>query len=540
MPANKPPRARGPWRVLVSDPIADTGIELLRSAGPALAVEVKTGSAPDQLKRDVASADALIVRSETKVTADVIAAAPRLKVVGRAGVGVDNIDLAAATRRGILVLNAPEGNTIAAAEHAMAMLLAMARNIPAAQASLKGGEWKRSRFTGRELYGKVLGVVGLGRIGREVAKRARAFGMTVVGTDPLVGEDRARELGIELATLKALVRKADFISLHAALTPETRHLLGAPEFAAMKRGVRIVNCARGGLLDERALAAAITSGRVAGAALDVFEAEPPPKDHPLFKLDGVVVTPHLGASTEEAQTNVSRVVAEQVRDYLLHGTVRNAVNAPAAPAELLGEIGPYLDLAERMGRFLIQLTDGAPKRLELDYHGEIAKRDPAPFTASAVRGVLSHALGDRVNVINAATLARDRGIAVQERRSSEPAEFSSLIRLTIVTAGGNRTAEGSVMGKGEPHLVSVDGLHLDIVPAGAMITFTNVDRPGIVGRVGTILGRHRVNIAGLHLGRVSIGKRAVSIFSVDPPVPPAVLKELAALSELSDVRLVEV
>lgn len=536
MPAAK----KAPYRVLISDPIAEPGIALLRACAPAIAVEVKTGRTPEELKKDIANADGLVVRSETKVTAEIMAAAPRLKVVGRAGVGVDNIDLKEATRRGILVLNAPEGNTIAAAEHTLALLLALARNVPAAHASLKGGEWKRSRFTGRELYGKVLGVVGLGRIGREVARRARAFGMTIVGFDPLVAEEKARELGVELDSLKGVLKRADFLTLHAALTPDTRHLLNAAAFAAMKKGVRIVNCARGALVDEAALAAAIKDGKVAGAALDVFEAEPPSKDNPLLGLDAVVVTPHLGASTEEAQTNVARVVAEQVRDYLLQGIVKNAVNAPAAPPELLGEIGPYLDLAGRMGRFLIQMTDGAPSRIELEYSGELSRRDAAPFTAAAVRGVLSHALGDRVNVINAMTLAKERGITVTERKTSETREFSSLLRIAIGTAGGVRDAEGTVIGKTEPHLVAVDGLHLDVVPGGSMITFTNVDRPGIVGRVGTILGRHKVNIAGLHLGRVSIGKRAVSIFSVDPPVPPAVLTELAALPELSDVRLVEV
>jgi D-3-phosphoglycerate dehydrogenase len=527
------------FRILASDPVAPEGLKILRET-PGFEVEAAEKMSPEALKKAVAGADALVVRSETKVTAEVIAAAPRLKVVGRAGVGIDNVDVTAATKRGILVMNAPEGNTIAAAEHAMALLLALSRNVPWAHASLSKGEWKRSAFIGRELFGKVLGLVGLGRIGGEVAKRARAFGMTVMASDPLVSPERAREMGAELVPFKDLLARADYISLHAALTPETRHMLGAAEFSAMKRGVRLVNCARGPLIDEAALAAAVKEGKVGGAALDVFEKEPPDKGNPLLGLERVVVTPHLGASTEEAQVNVSVVIAEQVRDYLLHGTVRNAVNAPSVPPEVLAEMGPYMDLAERMGRFLIQLAGGRAEKLEVRALGDISRRNTALLTSSAVCGALSAALGEGVNSVNAMSLAKERGIEVSESRSTESREFSSVLELAVVSGAARRTMQGVVIGKREPHVVSIDGLHLDIVPDGHMLIFTNVDRPGIVGKVGTILGKARVNIAGLHLGRMETGKRSVSIFSVDDPVPPAVLKELSALEDLADVTVVSV
>jgi D-3-phosphoglycerate dehydrogenase len=538
--AEKPRRSTGArFRVLVSDPVAEAGLALLRSC-PEFNVDVRLKLAPDELKKALAGADALVIRSETKVTADVLETAKSLKIIGRAGVGVDNVDVAAATRRGVLVTNAPEGNTIAAAEHAVALLLSLTRNVPAANASMRAGEWKRSKFVGHELFGKTLGLVGLGRIGREVAKRALAFGMNVVGCDPLIAADKAREAGVTLVDIRSLLKRADYISLHATLNPDTRHMIGKKEFAIMKKGVRLVNCARGGLIDEAALAVAVKSGQVGGVALDVFETEPPAKDNPLLGMENVVLTPHLGASTEEAQVAVSVVVAEQVRDYLLKGLVRNAVNAPTAAPETMSEMAPYMDLAERMGRFLIQLVAGSPKRLELEYSGEITRRNVAMLTAAAVKGALSMALSERVNEVNALALAKDRGIGVSEGTVSTVGEFSTLIRLVVVTDRESRSVEGTVIGKDEPHIVAVDGLHLDIVPKGVMITFSNVDRPGIVGKVGTILGRNRINIAGLHLGRMAVGKRSVSVFSVDDPVPAKVLVELAELAELSDVKVVTI
>jgi D-3-phosphoglycerate dehydrogenase len=527
------------FRVLVTDAVAPEGLELLRRDG-RFEVDVRLKLAGAELRRALAKADALMIRSETQVTRDVLGDGGRLKIIGRAGVGVDNVDVEAATRLGVLVVNAPEGNTIAAAEHTFALLLALARRVPAANASLRNGEWKRSRYIGRELYRKTLGVIGLGRIGAEVARRARSFGMTVIGADPVMTAERAAEIGAELVDMKTLLKRADIVSLHTPLTPETRHLLGAPQFAQMKKGAWVVNCARGGLVDEAALAEAIQRGRIGGAALDVFEREPPPAGHALLHLDAVVATPHLGASTEEAQVNVSLNIAEQIRDYLGSGLVRSAVNAPTTAPELRGVLEPYANLAERMGRFLIQLATGQPRRLELEVRGELAKQPVAPLTAAAVKGALSPALRERVNAVNALAIARERGLVVSESTSSEAGDFSALVRLIIETDRERRSMDGTVIGKNEPHVVAIDGLHLDIVPEGVMIVYTNVDRPGIVGKVGTILGRARINIAGLHLGRLAVGKRAVSIFSVDNPVPPSVLAELSRLAELDDVRVVTV
>lgn len=533
-------RAGGRFRVLVADPVADAGLEVLRKH-PRFEVVVRTRMSPAELKAALAEADALVVRSETRVTADVLPANGRLKVVGRAGVGIDNVDVAAATKAGILVMNAPEGNTIAAAEHTMAMILSLARNVPQAHASLRAGEWKRGQFVGHELFQKTLGVVGLGRIGAEVTRRALSFGMNVLAHDPFVTPERARALGVELVGTDALFRRADVVTLHAPLVKGKPHLLGAREIKLLKRDAYVVNCARGGLLDERALAAAIKAGRVAGAALDVFESEPPDRKNPLLGLSRVVVTPHLGASTAEAQVNVARVIAHQVRDYLLEGLVQNAVNAPAASPEVMKELAPYLRLAERVGRFLVQLAAGAPKQITVEYRGDLAARgNLAIVTAAAVKGVLSVALPERVTYINALAIAKERGIEVQEGKSSESGDFASSVLLRIRTAAGQRSMEGTVIGKDEPHVVGIDELHLDVVPDGVMIIFTNVDRPGIVGKVGTILGKAKINIAGLHLGRVAIGKRAVSIFSVDNEVPPAVVHDLATLAELSDVKVVKV
>lgn len=529
--------SEGRIRILVSDPVHEAGVEVLRRQ-PEFEVVVKHKLSPEDLKKEMAETEALVVRSETKVTGEVLESAPRLRMVGRAGAGVDNIDVPVATRRGVLVANTPGGNTIAAAEHALALLLAMARNVPWAHASLTSGEWKRSKFIGHELLGKTLGLVGFGRIGREVGSRARSFGMNVIAFDPMVTPEKALEQGAELVDLSELLKRSDFISVHAALTPETRGMLGREQFAAMKKGVRIVNCARGALLSEAALVDALKEGRVAGAALDVFEKEPPDPGNPLLKMDGVIVTPHLGASTEEAQVNVSVAIAEQIRDYLLKGIVRNAVNAAAAAPEVMSEMAPYMRLAEKMGRFLVQLAHGAPSAIEIEYRGAITASDVKLATASAVKGALSVAVGDEVNAVNAMAIAKERGIGVTESKRGEGGDFVSSIVLRIKSGEGSRSVEGAIMGKDEPHVVAVDGLHLDVIPEGVMIAFDNVDTPGIVGKVGTILGKRNINIASLHMGRSAPGGRAMSVYSVDSPVLPDALKELTALAELSDVRVV--
>lgn len=527
------------FRVLITDKLAQQGIDLLK-ADPNFEVDVRLKIAGEDLKKALLESDALIVRSETKARADVLEGNTRLKVIARAGVGIDNVEVPVATKNGILVMNAPDSVTIAAAEQAMALMLAVARNVAAACASTKSGKWERGHFMGTELNGKTLGVVGMGRIGGEVVKRAVAFGMKVIVSDPMVNPDKIREFGAEPATLDEIYAKSDYITLHAPMTPETKGMLNAATFAKMKKGVRIINCSRGGAIVEADLVEAVKSGQVAAAGLDVFEKEPTPPDNPLLTLDKVTVAPHLGASTEEAQVNVAIIIAEQVRDYLLHGAVRNAVNVPATSPETLRELGPYADLVRRMGSFLIQMLSGVPRRIFIEYRGDIAKRHTGLLTSSAVTGVLSHALEGRVNEVNAHSLAKERGIEVESSKSSEARDFASLVTLTVTGEAGTRSAEGTVIGKDEPHIVAVDGLHLDMVPEGTMITFQNTDKPGIVGKVGTILGKSSINIASLHVGRKAAGKPAVSIFSVDGQVPAGVVKELGALEELSNVRVVHI
>jgi len=527
------------FRVLITDKLAPAGIDLLK-ADSRFEVDVRLKLAGEDLKKALLESDALIVRSETKARGDVLEGNTRLKVIARAGVGIDNVEVPVATKNGILVMNAPDSVTIAAAEQAMALMLAVARNVAQACASTKGGKWERGLFMGTELFGKTLGVIGMGRIGGEVVKRSVAFGMNVIVFDPMVNPDKVREYGAEPASLDEIYRKSDYITLHAPMTPETRGMMNRETFAKMKKGVRIINCSRGGAIIEADLVEAVKSGQVAAAGLDVFEKEPTPPDNPLLALDKVTVAPHLGASTEEAQVNVAIIIAEQVRDYLCDGVVRNAVNVPSTNSEVMKEMAPWLDLADRMGRFLVQLVSGTPLRISIEYRGEIMKKSTGLLTSSAVTGMLSHAMEGRVNAVNALSLAKARGIEVAVVKSSEGHDFASLVTMSIESAKGRRSAEGTVIGRGEPHIVGVDGLHLDVVPQGSMIVFTNTDKPGIVGKVGTILGKAGINIAGLHVGRIQQGKPAVSIFSVDGAVPEGVARELGGLEELSDVRVVSI
>ncbi|HYG78760.1 MAG TPA: phosphoglycerate dehydrogenase, partial [Pyrinomonadaceae bacterium] len=412
-------------KIFVADDVSESGLEPLRAAG--FAVEKRTGLKGDELRGAVADADGLVVRSETKVTPDVMDAAARLRVIGRAGVGVDNIDVPAATARGIVVMNAPDGNTITTAEHTIALLVSLARRVPQAAGALRAGRWERKRFVGVELQGKTLGIVGLGRIGRTVAARARAFGMTIVAYDPFVAPDQARDLELEIAALDEVFARADFLTVHTPLTAETRGIIGAQAFSKMKRGVRIINCARGGLVDERALLAAIKEGTVAGAALDVFEQEPPPADHPLLALEEVVATPHLGASTKEAQEGVAVTVAEQMRDYLSTGALRGAVNVPAVGAQELNALQPYLALAESLGRFQAQLVDDAVREVRLEYAGEVVDLDAAPVTRAFLAGLLRD-VSARVNVVNAFLIAEERGISVTASYTRAGVDLAPAIR----------------------------------------------------------------------------------------------------------------
>jgi D-3-phosphoglycerate dehydrogenase len=522
-------------RVLVTDSLQEVGIEALRGEG--LEVEVVPTLPPTELARRIAPYAGLIVRSASKITAEVIDAAAALEVIGRAGVGLDNVDVEAATRRGIVCMNTPGGNTIAAAEHTMALLLAMARKLPQAHAHLKGGKWERERFLGAEVYGKTLGIVGLGRIGAEVARRAQGFAMTVIAYDPYLGEEVARRLGVELTDLDTLYRRADFVTVHVPLTKDTRALIGAAELAKMKEGVRIVNCARGGIVDEAALAAAVQAGKVAGVALDVFEREPP-WGSPVLDLEPVVVTPHLGASTEEAQTQVAIAIAQQMADLLQRGIVRNAVNAPSVDPEVLKELAPYLALAAKLGSFLGQLARGRMAEVELHYAGEIASHAVQPLTVTFLRGLLAVILEENVTDVSAPYLARQRGLRVTEAKTPVSEDFASLLTAELRTDVETWRVAGTLFHRKEARIVEVDGYRMEAHLSAWMLVFTNDDVPGVIGHIGTLFGRHGINIAGMQLGREAPGGRAVSILNLDSPVPDAVLAEIRALPNIRSATLV--
>jgi len=523
-------------KIFVADDVSESGLEPLREAG--FAVEKRTGLKGVELAEAVRGADGLVVRSETRVTAELFEAAGRLRVVGRAGVGVDNIDVAAATQRGVVVMNAPDGNTMTTAEHTLALLLALARRVPEGQVSLKAGRWERKKFVGVELRGKTLGIVGLGRIGRVVASRALGFEMKVVAFDPFVAPERLRDEGIELASLEEVCARADFVTVHAPLVPETRGIIGAKELARMKPGVRVINCARGGLIDERALYEAIKEGRVAGAALDVFEQEPPAADNPLLSLEEVVVTPHLGASTREAQEGVAVIVAEQMRDFFLTGAVRGAVNTPAVGALELKALGPYLNLAERLGRFQAQLVDEPVRSVELEYAGEAAAFDSASITRSFLAGLLRN-MSARVNVVNALLIAEERGIGVtvSHKHAAAGAEAREPLRTSVRTTSGEHTVAGALFGRqADGRVTEIDGFRIEAVPAGNMLLTRSSDVPGVIGRVGTILGDHGVNISRFHLGRRERGGEAMAVIETDAPPDDSTLEELRAFEPVISAR----
>lgn len=525
-------------KVLVTDPIAKEGIELLQKS---FDVDVKIGLEKDQLIEIIGDYDALAVRSETKVTADVLEAAKNMKIIGRAGVGVDNIDVPVATQKGILVVNSPAGNTLAAAELTMALILSLSRNIPKGHEMLRAGEWKAARkgLVGNELYGKTLGVYGLGKIGTAVAKRAQSFEMDVIGCDPFVSEEYASKLGIELVDFDTLLKRSDYITLHVPATKDTKGSFGAKEIAKMKDGVRIINVARGGIVDEAALARAVEDGKVAGIAFDVYESEPPPEDNPLLKLDKAITTPHLGASTEEAQINVAVDVAEQIVDVLSGKPARSAVNMPALSAEVLAAVGPYMTLGERIGMMAAQLVDGAVGSIEISYCGELSNVDTGPISRSVLRGLLQPILTEAVNLVNAPVIAETRGIRITESKSAAPEDYSCLLSVAVKTDKGKKVIEGTLFGQKDARIVRIDGYQIDIVPEGAMLVTTHIDRPGIIGRVGTLLGNHGINIAGMHVGRAGIGKQAVMVLNVDDGVSDAVMDEIKKLDGIETARLVQ-
>ncbi|MBP7215758.1 MAG: phosphoglycerate dehydrogenase [Candidatus Omnitrophica bacterium] len=526
-------------KILVSDQLSDEGLKILQEV-KEFQVDVKTDLKPPQLLDAIKQYDALVVRSATKVTKEVIAAADKLKVVGRAGVGLDNVDLEAATQKGIIVMNTPSGNTISTAEHTVSMILSLSRNIPQANASMQKGEWKRSKFMGVELYGKVLGIVGFGRIGKEVAKRALSFGMKVLANDPFLSREVAESLGIAIVELPELFAQADYITVHTPLTDETKHMISTDQFALMKKGVRIINCARGGIVDEVALAAAIRDGKVAGAAIDVFEKEPPSPDHELLKLENVIITPHLGASTEEAQVNVAIEVAEIVRDALLGRGIRNAANYPCLEAEVCNIIQPYIALAEKVGLFSSQLVEGRLEELRIMYSGQIAQYDTSAVTLSLVKGVLSPILKETVNFVNSLALAKERGIRLSEVKSSQEAEFVTLIQLEIVTDKERRKICGTLSANKQPRIVKIDNYYVEVSPVGEMIMIQNWDRPGIIGNLGSLLGKLNINIAAMTFGRQEAGGKAISVLNVDSVISADILDSIKKLENILMAKVVRV
>jgi D-3-phosphoglycerate dehydrogenase len=514
--------------ILIADPVAEVCAEIFRRAG--WEVVTRAGLASQGLGPALEHAVGLVVRSETKVTEELLSAGKRLRVVGRAGTGVDNIDVAAATRRGVVVMNAPGENTIAAAEHTLSLMLSLARSIPAADRSMKAGRWERGRFMGVELYGKVLGVIGLGKVGREVATRARAFGMEVRGFDPFLPEEVAARLGFIMLPLPELVAVCDFLTVHVPLNPQTRHLLGAAELERCKPGMRIVNCARGGIVDEGALARALEQGKVAGAALDVFEKEPPAAGDPLTTRDEVVATPHLGASTVEAQEKVAVRIAEQMIAYLQRGSVAGAVNVDPIEPEVFRAIAPWLELSEKLGRFQARLAPAAAREVTVEFSGALLEHPVQLLMAAVLKGFLEGVVTQPVNLINAPLLARELGIRVQEVRASDPGDYTSLVSTRVSTASGSRTLAGTLFGKREARLVQLDEFRFDAVPAGQMLICSNDDRPGMVGVLGTLLGQCGVNIASLSLGRDHTGGKAIAIFNLDSPVSADLLSQIRSLS----------
>ena len=524
-------------KVLIADSVAPECVEILNRT-PGIAVDIKTGMTPEELARAIGGYVALIVRSGTRVTARSIDAADTLKFIARAGTGVDNVDVQAATKRGIIVMNTPGGNTVSTAEHTFSMLLALSRNIPQSARSMQDGRWDRKRYIGTEVRGKTLGIIGVGRIGREVAHRAQAFGMKILGYDPFLSEDAATGLGVRLVSLDELYAESDYISVHTPLTEETRHLISDRALAQCKDGVRIINCARGGIVDEDALLRAVESGKVAGAALDVFETEPP-DNLPLLAREEVICTPHIGASTSEAQRNVAIQVAEQVVDALTGGVVRNAVNFPPISPEAYRKIRPYMDLADRIGALQAQLGEGQPVSIAMEYHGDVLNYPTSPITSAVLKGVMQSTCDESVNYVNAPLLAQERGVRVDEIRSSEDEDFSNLITVTYRTTAGKRVVSGTIFGRNDRRIVRIDGYRFDVQPEGYMLVYANQDVPGIIGRVGTLLGNRDINIASMSCGREQPGAEAVTILSVDSPIPDEVLSEFGRQEHILWVKRIK-
>ncbi|MDI6797422.1 MAG: phosphoglycerate dehydrogenase, partial [Desulfatibacillaceae bacterium] len=487
-------------KVLVSDKLGDAGVKLFEEA-QGISVDVKTGLAPEELEAIIGEYDGLVIRSATKVTTKILAAAKRLKVVGRAGTGLDNVDIPEATKRGVVVMNTPGGNTVTTAEHAIALMLALSRKIPQGTSTMKAGAWEKKKLEGREIFNKVYGVVGFGNIGKIVADRGKGLRMQVIVHDPFISPEVVEKAGFESVSFDEMLARADYITIHVPKTKETADLFNKDSIAKMKTGAMLINCARGGIVNEADLAAALKSGKLAGAALDVFATEPPPADNPLLGLDNLICTPHLGASTAEAQTNVAVAVADQIIDYLLNGTIRNAVNAPSVAGEVLKKIKPMLILGERMGCLQAQLATEPVSAISVEYAGDFKDLDLAPVTTALLKGFLEPALKDDVNYVNANVIAKERGITVSESRVGDAPVYSHLITVCAAGANTKHTVSGTIVGKAEPKIVAIDSFRMEMVPQGHILLVHNEDKPGAIGAIATVLGDANINIARMSVGQ---------------------------------------
>ncbi len=524
-------------KVLITNPIAQEGVQIFKDAG--LEVEEKLGLSPEELNEAIKGVDALVIRSSTKVTPELLEHADKLKVVGRAGTGLDNVDIPACNKKGVVVMNTPGGNTNSAAEHTIAMMLALSRHIPQATASMKAGKWEKKKFMGQEVAGKTLGIIGSGRIGGIVAQLAKGLKMKVVAYDPYMNPEMADKLGIELVELDELLKRSDYVSVHTPLTDETKGMLNKDLFDKMKDGAMVLNCARGGIVNEKDLYDALTSGKLAGAALDVFEVEPTTLENPLLHLDNFICTPHLGASTREAQENVAVAVARQIVDYLLKGEVRNAVNVPSVSGEVLKVLGPVIDLGDKMGAFIAQVIDGALKSVEISYQGDLADIDTAPVTVTILKSLLAPVLREDVNFVNAPIVAKERGIKVVESKSDTCENFNNLLRIKVTTSSGQEVIEGTIFGKTSPRFVRINDFTLEAVPEGHMLLIYNEDRPGVIGRIGLTLGDAGINIARMQVGQDPGHNRNVILLTTDEKASEEVLDKLSKQDGVSKVIPVE-
>jgi D-3-phosphoglycerate dehydrogenase / 2-oxoglutarate reductase len=521
-------------RVLISDALSDAAVQIFKDRGIDTVFQSKLGADKDKLAEMIGDFDGLAIRSATKVTAKLLEKAKKLRVVGRAGIGVDNVDIPAATARGVIVMNTPFGNSITTAEHAITLMLALARQIPQADASTQAGKWEKNRFMGVEITGKTLGVIGCGNIGSIVADRAHGLRMKVIAYDPFLSPERARDLGVEKIDIADLFKRADFITLHTPLTDKTKNIVDAAAIATMKKGVRIINCARGGLVDEQALRQALDCGQVAGAAFDVF-VEEPATANPLFGHPNVVCTPHLGAATTEAQENVALQVAEQMSDYLLTGAISNAVNFPSITAEEAPKLKPFVALAERLGSFAGQLTETGITKVQIAYQGIVAGMNTKALTSAAIAGLLRPMLQD-VNVVSAPIVAKERGIVVEEMTREAASDYESLITLTIVSERQSRHVSGTVYADGRPRIVNIKGIRMDAEFGPSMIYITNLDKPGFIGKFSSTLGDAGINIATFHVGREAVGGNAIALIEIDGVLPPEVLAKVRSLPQVQQAR----